>query len=40
MDIRFIGFMQKGKSLLNYTDLFSPNEHESNDKIIINISNN
>ena len=33
--IRFIGFMLKGKSLLDYTDLFSPNEYEKNNKIII-----
>ena len=28
----FIDFMLKGKSLLNYTNLFSPNEYEMNDK--------
>ena len=33
--IRFIDFMLKGKSLLDYTNLFSPNEYEKNDKIII-----
>ena len=27
-------FMLKGKSLLVYTNLFSPNEYEKNDKII------
>ena len=31
----FVDFMLRGKSLLNYTDLFSPNECEKNDKIII-----
>ena len=30
----FIGFMLKGKSLLEYTNLFSPNDYEKNDKII------
>ena len=29
-----IDFMLKGKSLLQYTNLFSPNEYETNDKII------
>ena len=33
--IGFIDFMLKGKSLLGYTNLFSPNEYEKNDKIII-----
>ena len=28
--IPFIDFMLKGKSLLNYTNLFSPNEYEKN----------
>ena len=31
--IRFIDFMLRGKSLLNYTSLFSPNKLEQNDKI-------
>ena len=31
----FIDFMLKGKSLLEYTHLFSPNEYEKNDKIIL-----
>ena len=31
--IRFIDFMLKGKSLLDHTDLFSPNGYEKNDKI-------
>ena len=35
--IRFIDFVLKGKSLLDYTNLFSRNEHEKNDKIIRNI---
>ena len=29
--IGFIDFMLKGKSLLDYTNLFSPNDHEKND---------
>ena len=33
--IRFIDFMLKAKSLLDYTNLFSPNEYEKNDQIII-----
>ena len=33
--IRFIDFMLKGKSLLDYTNLFSPDEYEKNDKIIL-----
>ena len=32
--IGFIDFMLIGKSLLEYTKLFSPNEYEKNDKII------
>ena len=28
-------FMLKGKSLLDYTNLFSPNEYEKIDKIIL-----
>ena len=32
--IGFIDFMFKGKSLLEYTNLFSPNDYEKNDKII------
>ena len=31
----FINFMLKDKSLLDYTDLFSPNEYKKNDKIIL-----
>ena len=29
--IRFIDFMLKGKSLLDYTNSFSPNDYERND---------
>ena len=32
--IGFIDFMLKGKSLLDYTNLF-PNDYENNDKIIL-----
>ena len=31
----FIDFMLKGESLLEYTNLFSPNYYEKNDKIIL-----
>ena len=31
----FIDFMLKGKGLLGYINLFSPNEYEKNDKIIL-----
>ena len=33
--IGFIDFMLKGKSLLGYTNSFSPNDYEKNDKIIL-----
>ena len=33
--IGFIDFMLKAKSLLEYINLFSSNEHEKNDKIIL-----
>ena len=33
--IRFIDFMLKGKSLLDYTNLFFPNEYEKNDKLML-----
>ena len=33
--IGFIDFMLKGKSFLDCTNLFSPNEYEKNDKIIL-----
>ena len=31
----FIDFMLKGKILLEYTNLFSPNRYKKNDKIIL-----
>ena len=33
--IVFIGFMLKGKILLEYTNLFSPNEYKKKEKIIL-----
>ena len=33
--IGFVDFMLKGKILLEYTNLFSPNDHEKNDRIIL-----
>ena len=33
--IVFIDFILKGKRLLEYTNLFSPNEYKKNDKIIL-----
>ena len=33
--VRFIDFILKGKSLLDYTNLLSPNEYEKNDKIVV-----
>ena len=33
--IGFIDFMLKGKSLLEYTNLSSPNEYKNNNKIIL-----
>ena len=33
--IRFIDFMWKSKSLLDFTNLVSPNKYEKNDKIIL-----
>ena len=33
--IGFINFMLKVKSLLDYTNVFSPDEREKNDKIIL-----
>ena len=32
----FIGFMLKGKTLTEYTNLFSPNNFKKNDDIILN----
>ena len=31
----FIDFMLKGKSLLDYSHLFSPNDYEEKEKIIL-----
>ena len=33
--VGFIDFLLKSKSLLDYTNLFSPNDYEKNDKIIL-----
>ena len=33
--IEFIDFIIKGKSLLEYTNLFSPDEYEKIDKILL-----
>ena len=33
--IGFINFMLNGKSLLEYTNIFSPNKYEKNDKLIL-----
>ena len=33
--IGFIDFMLKGKSLLDYANLFSPNDYGKNDKTIV-----
>ena len=33
--IGFVDFMLKGKSLLEYTNLFSPNEYKKKDKVIL-----
>ena len=33
--IGYIDFMLKSKNLLDYINLFSPNHHEKNDKIIL-----
>ena len=35
--IEFIDFMLKGKSLLDYTNLFSLNKYEKKNKIILNV---
>ena len=40
LGIGFIDFMVKGKSLLEYRTLFSPNDYEKNSKIILNVFNN
>ena len=36
--IEFIHFMVKGKRLLDYTNLFYPNEYEMNEQIILKYS--
>ena len=33
--IGFIDFMLEGKSLLEYRNVFYPNEYEKNDKVIL-----
>ena len=33
--IQFIDFMPKGKNVLDYTNLFTSNEYEKNDKRIL-----
>ena len=33
--IEFIDFMLKGKSLIDYTNVFFPNDYEKNDKTIL-----
>ena len=38
--IEFINYMLKGKTLLDYTNLFSPNEFKKNDRIIKRIFKN
>ena len=38
--IGFIDFWLKGKRLLDYRNLFSPNDYEKNDKIYQNIFSN
>ena len=38
--IGFIDFMLKGKSLLDYTNLFSTNDYEKNDKNNIKVLKN
>ena len=35
--IEFIDYMFNGKSLINYTNLFSPNDFKKNDNIILNL---
>ena len=32
--IAFIEYMLSGKALLDYTNLFSPNDHQKNERII------
>ena len=38
--VKFVDFMLKGKSLLDYKKIFSPNEYEKNDKIMLKYFNN
>ena len=33
--IEFINFMLKGKNLLDYTNLFSPNDYKNNNKMML-----
>ena len=33
--IGFVNFMLKGKSSLEYTNFFSPNNYEKNDQIVL-----
>ena len=33
--VGFIDFMLKDKNMLDYTNLYSPNDYEKNDKIIL-----
>ena len=33
--IGFVNFMLKGKSMFDYTNLFSPNDYDKNDKVIL-----
>ena len=33
--IGFFGFMLKGKNLVDYTNLFSPNDYEKKEKVIL-----
>ena len=38
--IEFINYMLKGKTLLGYTNLFSPNDFKKNDQVIKRIFKN
>ena len=38
--IKFINYMLKGKTLLDYTNLFSPNDFKKNDQVIKRIFKN
>ena len=38
--IEFINYILKGKTLLDYTNLFSPNDFKNNDQVIKRISKN